>query len=86
MSKRLKWTNSWLNGFASPLGEIKKANFAEDFHENVKEAISKHPRVFELPFEADYRYMASFNRLTSTKTKLHLSFSKIMPSKSTLIL
>lgn len=59
------------NHFDDPL-EVALLNFSQSFHLNRKELIKKNPRLFELPFESEYRYMATFHRLNSQNTSIQV--------------
>jgi len=52
--------------------EVALNNLAEQFHENRQVFIKRQPRVFELPFESKYRYMATFHRADAVRTKVFL--------------
>lgn len=52
--------------------EVALNNFASQFHEHRELFFQKKPRVFELPFESEYRYMATFHRHNSLETKVFL--------------
>lgn len=48
--------------------EVALLNFAQEFHEKREVIIQRMPRVFELPFESEFSYMAVFCRLNSKKS------------------